>query len=141
MMRTLLILATALAWGLPLPAQLTLTDARAVEEATRVLAPALAEAREAGAHVTLSAAFADLDDDGAPEILGSLESVFHCGGQAPCLFVLRKGEDGGWVEVFRVPGVWKVQVGVGTTGGWRDLTLNDQVTWHWNGRTYGGPGG
>ncbi len=139
-MRTILIFAAAVAWGLPLPAQVALSDARAVEEATKALTAAFTEAREAGAHLSLSAAFADLDDDGAPEILGALESVFHCGGEAPCLFILRKGEDGTWGEVFRVPGVWMTELETGSTGGWRNLRLNGQASWRWDGHTYG-PGG
>ncbi len=126
-------------------AQVPVSDHAATASAQVALEETLAEARSEGAFIELHAVHLDLDDDGLPEIVGVLHSVFHCGGMGPCLFVLRRdaagpGGDGGWVEVFRIPGVWMVEISEQATRGWRDLVLNGEATWRWTGERYGPEG-
>jgi FAD/FMN-containing dehydrogenase len=127
-------------------AQVPVTDRVATATATAFLEEDLAEARAAGAFTEVHAVHVDLDEDGTPEIVGALHSAFHCGGQGPCLFVLRRraesgaGGGAGWEQVFRVPGVWMIELAESSTAGWRDLVLNGEVSWRWNGRSYGPEG-
>ncbi|MEN3953091.1 hypothetical protein [Iodidimonas sp. SYSU 1G8] len=95
----------------------------------------IAEAKEAGASVSIRALKHDLNADGKPEILGELNSEYLCGRSGPCFFVMSSA-NGKFDVMFSVPGVETVRLTDTKTAGWLDIMLNDDDRYRYNGATY-----
>jgi len=111
--------------------------AKAVVESA--FAQAISDSRDAGAEPVIFTARADLNGDGAPEILGSVQSGYLCGGGGGCpigIFVA----DGAGSFIYRTS-VYADFIDVldTVTNGFHDLSLASQTgtqTVAWTGNDY-----
>ena len=98
----------------------------------------VAMARQAGATVDVFTARADLNGDGAKEIVAQISSGFLCPGAGGCPLLIYKAEGARFSRVGQFMGDG-VDLLPTRTSGWRDLNLVDQrgtARLRWNGKAY-----
>lgn len=111
------------------------TDA-AVAQVRRLLEEQLAEAAEVlGTEQQVGAALVDVDDDGQAEILGQGYGVFYCGTMG-CQTFLYRFDGQRWRRILQV-NTDTVRLADTRTNGLRDLILNGDRRWVYDGETYG----
>jgi len=114
------------------------TDTEAEAVVAAAFAETLADSRAAGAQDAIFTARADLNGDGAPEILGMAQSGYICSGAGGCPIGVFEAKDGGFHLVATVYGD-VLDVLESQSNGWRDLglgALNGVTTWKWTGSEY-----
>ncbi len=108
----------------------------AVAQVRRLLEEQLAEAAEVlGTEQQVGAALVDVDDDGQAEILGQGYGVFYCGAMG-CQTFLYRFDGQRWRRILQV-NTDTVRLADTRTHGLRDLILNGDRRWVYDGETYG----
>jgi hypothetical protein len=110
------------------------SDPEAVALSEKAWESSIAEAKADGGSASIRAFKLDLNGDGKPEIIGELKSAYLCGAAGPCFFVM--ADKGGYDVFFSVPGVEDAKVLDSRTKGWRDIELNDDHGYAYDGSTY-----
>jgi len=115
-----------------------MTDREAEAVVAAAFAEPLAESRAAGAQDSVLTARADLNGDGAPEILGMVQSGYLCIPASGCPVGVFQAAGGSYSLVATVYGD-VIEVLDSRTKGWRDLglgSLSGMSTWKWTGSEY-----
>jgi len=107
-------------------------DADAVARAQAAFESDLREAAAIRRPTEVIAGEVDLNGDGRPELVTVLASSFFCG-SAGCRTAVLSADD----QVLLQANAQAVGLAPGVTNGWRDVLLNEGVTWRFDGVAYG----
>ncbi|GAB5388582.1 MAG: hypothetical protein Alpg2KO_15500 [Alphaproteobacteria bacterium] len=100
----------------------------------KLFEPILEENQDSRAGSNLGVATIDINAYGATEVVARLESIDTCG-SGGCQTHVYQYTSAGWAEIFNA-WVQSVAVAESETGGYKDLVINGNRIWRWNGTSY-----